>query len=483
MGLTMASRVSDYKNDIYHRDYSNDVTPQTNLVKRIVLAAIPFLSLHSSMKMPVSIAMGSLRIWNSKTHYTTVIAVAAVAASIFNHRVGILLTVAEDFILEAKKLENAKTREEAATSLVKIVNNIVYLTLMSQGGLELAIAASLLQAAVNLLQSKKEFKSGRWIEGVANLLMTGVRFHQALTQVKQLRRNWEIESAIKKIPVGRLKDKWQFPSDHLPMGAEVNGIKIISWNVLNSASMFWVTKYDTQGLNGSMLSDLHVTVNDAGLTKRDVAVTDMIVQMMNKGEVIALQECGEAFIGHLQERLPSNWELVRGFATPHTDQEVILYNRDQLTYQPQFSETNTVSYPSAPGRPIQNAYFSVTNRQDMRIINAHIPGDPQLPCRQEFTDYVQNQHREGTIMVALGDNNFERHEMIEAYRNSGFTDFSIHTPWKSNVDPTTKQSKAIDHLFVIGADSSRDLSIDEVHMGGNLSATIDLLDGLPGLML
>jgi hypothetical protein len=153
-----------------------------------------------------------------------------------------------------------------------------------------------------------------------------------------------------------------------------------------------------------------------------------------------------------------------------------LYDRTKLTYRPNFSGTTRSAYPSDLGRPLQNLYFSQAEGRDFRIINAHIPGDPSLPCREEFASYVHRQHQNGSVTIAVGDNNFDREEMIEAYRKAGFSDFSLHTPWKTNIDPMTKQSKGIDHLFVVGEDNSRDLVSSEILVCGNLQETIDLLN-------
>lgn len=476
----MTARVSDYKNVLYSREYSNDVPPQpqTNLAKRVALAAIPFLTLHSGLRFPVSLAMGTLRVWNSdrKDIFGTAIAITALAATIFQHRIGMVLTTIQDVIIEINKIQKAKSWEEVAKSLIKIFNNLVYLALIARGGLELSILAFMMQTVVNLIQSRDEFKKGNLIEGFANLLMAGIRLHQSHTQYQQLKRNWEIEAAIKKVFVGELHEKWRFPSDHLPVGIEVDGVRIISWNVLNNAYMEWVTDKDSQGLNGSMISDLNVPVNEHGLTMRDMVIADMVQNMMTQGQIVALQECGEPFLEYLQTKLPSNWDLIKSFNTQRTDQDVILYNKSQFTYQSALSETTESAYPSFPGRPLQTAHFSSNQGKDLHIINAHIPGDPNKPGREEFADYVYRQHREGSTTVALGDNNFERHEMRDAYQKAGFSDFNLHSPYQTNIDPVDKRSKGIDHFFAIGNDNSSDLKPDQVLIGGNLQETIDLLN-------
>lgn len=479
----MTARVSDYKDSLYHREYSNDVPCQKSLIKRVALAALPFLCLHRSFRMPVAIGMGSLRVWNSCHRWEKAGAVIALASTFFRFRAGQIFTTVQDIALEAQSLRLCRTKEEAVKCLIKILNNLVYLALISRGGLELSILSFVMQAVVNLLQSRDEFRSERWIEGCANVLMAAVRLKQTYGQCQQLQRSWEIEEAVKRFHVGELHEKWRFPSDHLPVGIEVDGVKIISWNVLNNAYMSWVTDRDSQGLNGSLISDLDQPVGSSGLTMRDVVVADMVQTMMNQGQVVALQECSHPFVELLAERLPSNWQMVRSFDTPQKDQAIILYNAEKMFYSDVIcSETSTSAYPSAPGRPVQNAFFWSENGMTLSIINAHIPGDPTKPGKEEFAQYVYEHHK-GWTTVALGDNNFERDEMMEAYRKAGFTDFSLHSPWKTNIDPYTKESKAIDHFFVVGTDtrsgkeaSSRDLSVEEVLPNGQLQNTVDLLN-------
>lgn len=471
----MAAKISDYKTNLYHREYSNDAPPQTDLLKRIALAAAPFLSLHRSFQFPVALGMGSLRVINTQDKVQTVIAVAALVSTIFRYQFGQVLTTVQDIVLEANSLRLSGNKEEAVKSLIKIFNNLVYLALITQGGLELYILSLAIQTVINLINSRDEFKNDRWIEGCANLLMAGIKLQQTHTQIQQLKRNWEIEAAIKKFHVGELHEKWQFPSDHLPVGVEVDGVRIISWNVLNNAYIEWVTDKDSQGLNGSMISDLNKPVGN-GLTLRDLLVADMVESMMSKGHVVALQECSNPFIELLQQRLPANWEMVKSFDSPQVDQAIILYDSVKLSYCQDRSETATSAYESFPSRPLQNAFFSNNKGTDLRIINAHIPGDPLKPGREEFANYVHKQHQNDSVTVALGDNNFERDEMIDAYRKAGFSEFSVHSPWKTNIDPYSKQSKGIDHFFIIGTDSSRDLRADEVLQNGNLQETIDLLN-------
>lgn len=471
----MTAIVSDYKNLLYTREFSNDIPKQSNLIKRVALASIPFLCLHSSFRLPVSLFMGTARIWNSdkKDILGTSLAVIALASTIFQHRIGIIITTIHDLTIEINHVRKAETWKDASTSLVKILNQVVYLALITRGGLELSIIASITQAVVNLIQSKDEFKQGRWMEGVANLLLSGLKLHQTKIQYQQLKRNREIEETLKRVSVGELHEKFDFPSDHLPIGIEVNGIRIISWNVLNNAYIDWVIEKDSQGLNGSMISKLNIRVNENGLTLRDTIVAEMVKQMMERGHVVALQECGQPFLEYLHQKIPSGWEMIRSYHQSQENQEVLLYNKIHLSYQTNLSGTFENAYPSEPGRPIPNLYFASANG-NLNIFNCHIPGDANKPCREELAKYIYEQHKEGSVTIAIGDNNFERHEMMDAYRKAGFTDFSLHAPWKTNIDPATKESKGIDCAFVVGKHQSRDLKPDEVIEGDTLKKTIQL---------
>lgn len=479
----MTAQISDYNEVFYTRNYSNDLPDEyspENVIKRIALASIPFLTLHQSFKYPVSLISGGMRVYNNESLVGIVIAIIALAGAIFEHRIGMGVTTIHDIIIEVTKLIEADDWEKALICIIKLANNLLFLALITWGGLELSIISLMFQGVLNLIEARDEFEKDHWIEGTAKLLMGTVRLKQGFSQYGHLKRQREIEGAMKKYHVGKLHENWRFPSDHLPIGIEVDGVRIISWNVLNQAYMEWVTDMDSQGLNGSMISDLLTIVDSNGLTMRDVFAVDMIENMMSKGEIVTLQECSEPFLQHLQARLPNDWDIIKSFKSPRVDQDVILYNKTRLNYKPSQSETSRLVYPSSPGRPVQNAYFSNTTGKDLRIINAHIPGDPALPAREELAHYVHRQHTDGSTTVALGDCNFERDEMVEAYRKAGFREFSLHSPWKTNIDPYSKESKGIDHAFVIGGTDSRDLSPGEVLSNGNLQETIELLNQARG---
>jgi hypothetical protein len=286
-----------------------------------------------------------------------------------------------------------------------------------------------------------------------------------------------------RIYVGELHEKWQFPSDHLPIGIKVENFKVISWNVLNNAYLDWVIQKDSQGLNGSMISELNIEVEN-GLTERDQRVIDMIYSMIKHSSfystgLVSLQECGAPFLEKLSQNLPTNWGIVKKSTNKITDEDVILYNKDLFFYRSDLSEV-IGCYPTSQGRTLLNAVFERLDGSEkiIRILNAHVPGDPNLPGKEEFAKYVYEQKKANPkeIMIALGDHNFERKEILDAYQKAGFdlSEFDFYSPWNTNIDPYTKEAKGIDHIFVQGAKSTS-LSAEEIMEGYHFKETIELL--------
>ena len=485
--------------DYFHRDYENDLPKQENkkdfyaLSIRLARVALPFISLYQPAGKALSVVTGLTRTLTSISSFkknegmakpllNTALSIASIAGTIFLHPVGLLITSGHDMGLNVYKIYGAiQNREamEAAKQTLHLANNAFYLFTMLHVSIELKVASLAIQVIVGSVSSFDEFKKGNWLEGCANLAMAAIRVHQLVPQAQQMKKKWEIEAAIKRVFVGELHAKWQFPSDHLPVGVEIDGVKVVSWNVLNNAYMEWVTDKDSQGLKGSMISDLDKQIQADGLTVRDLYVVQMVNSMMNSSkDVIALQECGDPFLTKLQESMPENWNIVRSSREAVEDQDVILYNTRLFSFRSDLSEVSHDAYPSAPGRPIQNALLERVNQdgKSMRIINAHIPGDPRLSSREEFAKYVQKSESADETLVALGDNNFERHEMLDAYNKAGMSGFKLYSPWQTNIDPYTKKSKAIDHVLVKGEVASRELTAEEVlDKEFELKETISLL--------
>lgn len=278
------------------------------------------------------------------------------------------------------------------------------------------------------------------------------------------------------VHVGQLAEKWQFLSDHLPIGACIDGIEMTSWNVLNTAYMSWVEEHNTQGLKGSQISMTNQMIDEeTGLTLRDKLVVDQVIEMINHPthpkELISLQECGPAFLQVLKEKLPEHMAIVFTQEEPlPINQDVVVYDTRHLTYREDLSQID-YPYECSPTRPVMNLAFEKDGKL-YRIVNGHLPGDPNLPGKEEFAAYINLM--DDAIVVAMGDMNFTREEMHKAFLNEGqqHVPFSLISSYPTNIGLSLR-SKTIDHIYVKGTFDWQMRDPEEVFEG--LTPTVDLL--------
>lgn len=276
--------------------------------------------------------------------------------------------------------------------------------------------------------------------------------------------------------VGELQERWQFPSDHLPIGMTFNDLNFVSWNVLDADYMSWVTEKNSQGLSRSMIADEHVTIGDSKLTIRDRHVADLILQMISHPthprSVLSLQECSEPFIEELRSRLPAHFAIISNYG----DAVLLDLRRFELI------EAKEVSglFSDAPFRTIQDLSIRrLDNGQLLRIVNVHLPGDPMKPGRFEFARYLADTFDPAWSAIAMGDMNFDELEMADAMQRAfqNRSPFSLYAPYCTNISPYVFKSKAIDHFLVYSPDRSPAAlhSPDQILPG--LDAIASLLQG------
>lgn len=270
--------------------------------------------------------------------------------------------------------------------------------------------------------------------------------------------------------VGELQEKWQFPSDHLPIGITLNDTHIASWNVLDSRCMEWVIEKNSQGLSHSLIAEEHCFV-EKGLTLRDRHVIELVLQMLDHPThpraLLALQECSPAFIEALSRALPSHFgEISHG--------ELLLLFDRSLFVPLHVTEAKRV-FSEADYKVVQDVTLrQVGTEESLRLINAHLPGNPIGPARWEFAHYLAEHFDPALPTIAMGDMNFNEGEMSEAMDQAfGCSPFELYSPYCTNVNPGTFTSKAIDHFFVYGESATPDRP-EEVLPG--LEATLTLLE-------
>ncbi|MBS0625668.1 MAG: hypothetical protein JSS32_06425 [Verrucomicrobia bacterium] len=272
--------------------------------------------------------------------------------------------------------------------------------------------------------------------------------------------------------VGQLQEEWQFPSDHMPIGMSYDQFNILSWNVLDSDYMGWVIEQNSQGLSRSMLAKEHVYIGNSKLTVRDQHVAELILQTINHPthprSILALQECSEPFLQELRSRLPDHFEVVVSHG------EALLVDKRYFEIEEE-KEVYGI-FTDTPARTVQDVTLRrLDNGDTLRVVNAHLPGDPTKPGRYEFGKYLAETFDPKISTLALGDMNFNEIEMGDAMRQafSSGSPFSIYSPYCTNITPFDFTTKVIDHFIVYTRSPVAIHAPDQIMPG--LSQTVDLL--------
>lgn len=239
--------------------------------------------------------------------------------------------------------------------------------------------------------------------------------------------------------VGQLEEQWTLPSDHLPIGVIHGKERILSWNVLDSAYMDWVMEKNSQGLRNSVIGKEHVLVREKGLTLRAQHVANLICAM--EYDVFGLQEVGTPFIEYLQEILSETYYVA------HNGGLAVLIKKEKFTFMTSYSLCG-IFYPWDK-RGIQHVILERKDGTRVRIINAHLPGDPSKPTPTMFANHLEEMKIDEEDIIALGDMNFRESEMKKALVSTSYTLYS--PPYCTNISPFTFTSKTIDH-FIIHSD-------------------------------
>lgn len=247
--------------------------------------------------------------------------------------------------------------------------------------------------------------------------------------------------------VGELQEKWQFPSDHLPIGVSIaqgkDSFSVVSWNVLNSEYMHWIRNND-QGLGRSALTKEDIPVKENGFTLREQHVLDALLEMIQSSkQIICLQECSERFIQELKNQLPPSMKILCSSDNPVRNQNIVLYDEKLFG----FVEKNLHrdAFPSDPGRPLMEVVLEKDGVR-YRIFNAHLRCDSASAQRNELAQFVGKRQVEGEVTLVLGDLNVDQTQMAASFAalSRPFIPFS---PYKTTVSPELC-SKAIDHIFI-----------------------------------
>ncbi len=138
----------------------------------------------------------------------TMIATAAFAGTVIAHPFGMVLTTANDLVIDVAQLGiylKRKDYEKVMERCGKIANNALYLAFILDGGVKLAIGSLASQALLGLYETQKEWKAGNWLEVAGHLGMTLARCRQLQVRVKSLQADMHIQADNHKRVEERIK--------------------------------------------------------------------------------------------------------------------------------------------------------------------------------------------------------------------------------------------------------------------------------------
>lgn len=477
----------------FQRDFPSNLADQDDgsfrhQIVRVGVVALPFLSLYRPLGAIVNFVGNLSRLQSSGQELLlealgnkrkTKMAASALNTAVFASALplmtispvlGMALITTHDTAVYSGHLYKAlkgKKYKKAFESCAHIFTSAIYLSLFFTASAQMIALSFAAQILLGAYQSSEEFSKGEghYLEGMGQLAMCAVRVHQMQPHIKQ----WQFEQQLRKVLadlpetyfVGELGENWEFPSDHLPVGALVNGKHIGTWNVLDTQYIDWVIERNDQGIKGGAISRLNRESSVMkGLTVREVLVLHQVVSMVDRPDrpfqILALQECNTQFIKGLQCLLPEHIGIIQ--QNPKLrDQEIVLFNKNDFTFLKNESFTAVAAFPSAPGKLVLDLVFEERHTgEKFQIICAHIPGNPALPGRQEFAEYAVSHKRQDAITIGLGDMNFTPSELGEAFakaerRFNSDDHFENKIFYYTNVDPYTKAAKNIDQIWIAGA--------------------------------
>jgi len=225
----------------------------------------------------------------------------------------------------------------------------------------------------------------------------GVRLEQKLEEAQDLLEGC-VESALNrwlesfKTPITRsLCAQWEFPSDHLPIGAEVGSICVCSWHV--------------QGLSCARTAAPDHESHQQSIFK---LVMEMLRHPTCRKHVLCLQGCWQTLREQIDHEFRDTREtfgvLQAGSDVEPDSQQVIIYDTVALELK-HFAAEQLLPDERAKAVTVAQFLLKKESRQ-LRIIAAHLPAEPGGLARRALCDCVRRLHVDDPAQIPtllLGD--------------------------------------------------------------------------------
>ena len=228
---------------------------------------------------------------------------------------------------------------------------------------------------------------------------------------------------------------WPFISDHLPVGIEIDGLKIITWNILNSKFMHNIQAGHSKNLAGSAITQNHHSFEN-NLFERERIILKILEDLIQKCDLLAIQEMDPLrLLPILKKRCPYIYYIHR---PDSFDCDLIIYN--PKTFTP-LSQTITYSETSP------QTFIDITldhNGKAYQFVTTRLNGKPDwiVKSREEFKQYLSEAlDPTNHATIALGDMNSIPEMGPLATDHINYTSYLTHPC----VDDIPKQ---YDHIWV-----------------------------------
>ncbi len=247
--------------------------------------------------------------------------------------------------------------------------------------------------------------------------------------------------------VGTLGKKWFVPSKYLPIGVDVDGLKIVSWE------LFFHTGYDAwkdfDGL-GESAAGIHHISYDA----MDRKIKEMV---LNGNSVISLEGFPERYTDRIN--LPDGYKAVPS--------DGIIYDSRILTHRPELSG-KVYPIPTAKDQFVISDYFDrLDGKGPIRIIHGDKIQAPSIGGA-----YLKKL-KEPYVLIG-GFHNVGQHEVRERFNVSGLEGDKLISPWPTAVARyRTRTSESLHHALISQGLDARALPPDQILKG--LSELVKLM--------
>lgn len=237
--------------------------------------------------------------------------------------------------------------------------------------------------------------------------------------------------------VGRLGERWQIPSDHLPVGLVYDDLSILSWNILDTDFISTISYKNAKGLKGSLILEKNYYHQSSSITERDLMVVDLLMIMATHERAIDLfviQECNPAVFYEINNRLPKNFLCIfqQGLLT--------IINEKKIEVSC-CATSEQVIVPSIQSISIKNK----KTEKEIQLINLAIKQqDVLLSTLQELDDSLQNIKTSKNYIIT-GDMPLDEID-IRQYLSS--LSLSISSPYCTSIAPYALESIASNYFLL-----------------------------------